>query len=120
MKYWQLPARRLSTAARKLEADGAWHPFHHGEHSWYRIGKGRMLQRVQFIDENEERGLMPSLEALDPLPDLARVAGFREEVNIEQSDEGFVLSSMIGYELPSKEAQKVFRQAIAAHNLVPL
>jgi hypothetical protein len=92
MRYWQMRAARLSTASQKLEADGQWHSMRETPHAWYRVGKGRIVQRVNFESDLEEHTLLPKIETLDPLPEMATVTGFREELRMKlESDNVFVI-----------------------------
>jgi hypothetical protein len=98
MRYWQVTTRRLSTAARKLEMDGEWHPFASTEHSWYRVWKRKLVQRVTFRDQNEEDAMLERISQLEPLETLVQTAGFREEIDIEATEKGGLsLIGMLGY-----------------------
>lgn len=103
MRYWQVTTRRLSTAARKLEMDGEWHPFASAPHSWYRVWKKKLVQRVTFRDQAEEDSMLERISRLEPLETLVQTAGFREEIDIEESEGtsdgpgGLSLIGMLGY-----------------------
>lgn len=97
MRYWQVTTRRLSTAAQKLEMDEAWHPFASTPHSWYRVWKRKLVQRVTFRDQVEEDGMLEKMADLEPLEDMVQTAGFREEIDIEELEQGLVLIGLLGY-----------------------
>lgn len=104
MRYWQITTRRLSKAAAKLEMDDEWHPFASTPHSWYRVWRKKIVQRVNFVDEKEEKILFDLIAAIEPLPELATVSGFREELNITLTDDRFWLTLPVGYEPPHLES----------------
>lgn len=97
MRYWQVTTRRLSTAARKLEMDGEWHPFASTPHSWYRVWKRKLVQRVTFRDQIEEDSLLEKMADLEPLEEMVQTAGFREEIDIEELESGLALIGLLGY-----------------------
>jgi hypothetical protein len=97
VRYWQMRAARLSTASQKLEADGLWHPMATTPLAWYRVGKGRVVQRVNFESDEEQETLFPLISEVDPLPDLASVAGFREELKIEMQGDDLFVVLPLGY-----------------------
>jgi hypothetical protein len=97
MRYWQVTTRRLSTAARKLDMDGEWHPFASAEHSWYRVWKRKLVQRVTFRDQAEEDSMLERISQLEPLETMVQTAGFREEIDIEERESGLALIGMLGY-----------------------
>jgi hypothetical protein len=97
MRYWQVTTRRLSSAAQKLDMDGEWHPFASTPHSWYRVWKKKLIQRVAFRDQAEEDRLLEQITPLEPLEDLVQTAGFREEIDIEELDRGLALIGLLGY-----------------------
>lgn len=89
MQYQQSHLLRLSQSAKKLIADGAWHPFAHDEKQFYRIRKN-VLQRIT-ITGAEERALFSLFDRVDPLPSQLFREGFRQEICIRQRDDHFVL-----------------------------
>lgn len=97
MRYWQMRAARLSTASQKLEADGQWHTMAATPLAWYRVGKSRIVQRVNFESDLEQETLFPLISQVDPLPDLASVTGFREELKIEMRGDDFFVVLPLGY-----------------------
>lgn len=98
MRYWQVTTRRLSTAARKLEMDGEWHPFSSTPHSWYRVWKRQLVQRVTFRDQAEEDAMLSQISQFEPLETMVQTAGFREEIDIEATEKGGLsLIGMLGY-----------------------
>jgi hypothetical protein len=98
MRYWQVTTRRLSTAARKLEMDGEWHPFSSTPHSWYRVWKQKLVQRVTFRDQTEEDSMLERISQLEPLETMVQTAGFREEIDIEETETGgLALIGLLGY-----------------------
>ena len=109
MRYWQITTARLSKAARKLDYDGSWHPFQSALYSWYRVWKKRLIQRVNFANSDEENMLLPLVEQIEPLPEMATVTGFREELNVTVGDETYRVTIPLGYEPPNiADVQKTF------------
>jgi hypothetical protein len=114
MRYWQMRAARLSTASQKLEADGQWHPMRGTPHAWYRVGKGRIVQRANFDNESEEQVLLEQIMQVDPLPEMATVTGFREEIRLTlESDAAYVILPL-GYAL---EAQETLRSTLDEYGI---
>ncbi len=97
MRYWQVTTRRLSTAARKLDMDGEWRPFSTTPHSWYRVWKQKLVQRVTFRDQAEEDSMLERISQLEPLETMVQTAGFREEIDIEETEQGLALIGLLGY-----------------------
>ena len=109
MRYWQITTARLSKAAQKLNYDGVWHPFQSAPLSWYRVWKKRLIQRVNFANSDEENLLLPLVEQIEPLPEMATVTGFREELNVAIRDDTYRVTIPLGYEPPNiADVRKTF------------
>ncbi|HWF43256.1 MAG TPA: hypothetical protein VG537_01315 [Candidatus Kapabacteria bacterium] len=112
MRYSQITTSRLSKAARKLDPDGAWHPFQSTPFAWYRIWKKRLVQRVNFENADEEELLLPFVQRLEPLPEMATTTGFREELTIRSKNKrlgdenAFEVVISLGYESPFIEEMR--------------
>lgn len=114
MRYWQMRAARLSRAAQKLDADGQWHPMTGTPNAWYRVGKGRVVQRVNFESDYEAKVLLPQISQVDPLLEMATVTGFREEVRIALIDDIAHLVLPLGYAPKELDA---FRNAVGEYGI---
>ncbi len=102
MIYQQIPTIRLAHAARKLNYDGAWHPFGDDGRTFYRIVKN-VMQRVR-LEEDEDLELLALFNDIKPLPSKAARGGFKEEIRIRIEDDAYVLCNQwirayLGWEL---------------------
>lgn len=77
--------------------DDAWHPFASSPLSWYRVWRKKIVQRATFENEREEAELLPQMSTIEPLPDLASVSGFREELAIVYRDSSLFVRLPLGY-----------------------
>ncbi len=96
MRYGQITTSRLSRVAKKLNADGEWHPSETNPHAWYRVWRKRLVQRATFEDEREKALLLPALYTLEPV-ELASTGGFREELTIRITDDRLEVALPLGY-----------------------
>ena len=97
MRYSQITTSRLSKSASKLDMDGEWHPFHSTPLAWYRVWRKRLVQRSNFVDENEERIILPLLQSLEPLKRISGTMGFRDELNVILVDDRLEVVAALGY-----------------------
>lgn len=97
MKYWQITTSRLSRSAKKLEWDSNWHAFESTPHAWYRVWHKRLVQRVNFANSEEETQLLPLVRTIEPLESMGRTGGFREEMEIQITENGFAAVVPVGY-----------------------
>lgn len=114
LRYWQITTARLSRAARKLDYDGLWHTFHSTPYAWYRVWNKRLVQRANFSSYEEEHLLLPLVEQLSPLPEMATVTGFREELNIDTTNDRFEVKVPLGY---APEYVDVIRSTLSVYGI---
>ncbi len=110
MKYQQVPRRRLSSAAAKLETDGAWRPFTEAPRTHYRVVSG-LIQRV-VLEAGEDESMLSLLDQLHPLPSKALRGGFREELTLRIVDDRYALTGVlvrgfVGWDLLAHAAREV-------------
>jgi hypothetical protein len=104
MRYWQISRIRLGRAARKLTMDNEWHSFESTPYAWYRVWNKRLVQRVNFDNEDEEKKLLPLIQNITPLQELASVTGFREEIQVVWEADALFVTLPLGYEPANIEA----------------
>jgi hypothetical protein len=109
MRYWQITTRRLSQAQHKLLKDGEWHPFGEQARSYYRVWQNKIVQRVSFESDEEERALFDAVKNIQPFRDTAGTEGFREELRFVFRDDHIAMLHPLGYVLP-EEQMKMFER----------
>jgi hypothetical protein len=114
LKYWQITTSRLSRAAQKLTMDDDWHPFESTPNAWYRVWHKKLVQRVNFADSHEEAQLLPLVREIEPLESMGRVGGFREEMEVTATDDGFAAIVPLGY-VPDDKAQ--LERSLGSNNM---
>jgi hypothetical protein len=97
MRYWQITTRRLSKAAQKLVMDEAWHPFQSTPLAWYRVWKKKIVQRLNFSSQQEQEMFLERFQNIPPLPEMATVSGFREELSMHLDGETLYAEVPLGY-----------------------
>jgi hypothetical protein len=110
MKYQQVPRRRLSSAADKLESDGAWRPLADAPRTYYRV-VSKLVQRV-VLEPGESDAMLGMLDRLAPLPPKALRSGFREELTLRIVDDRYALTGVlvrafVGWDLLAHAAGEV-------------
>lgn len=110
MKYQQVPRRRLSSAADKLESDGSWRPLADAPRTYYRVVSG-LVQRV-VLEPGESDAMLGMLDRLRPLPPKALRSGFREELTLRVVDDRYALTGVlvrafVGWDLLAHAAGEV-------------
>ncbi len=110
MKYQQVPRRRLSSAADKLESDGTWRPLADAPRTYYRVVSG-LVQRV-VLEPGESDAMLGMLDRLRPLPPKALRSGFREELTLRIVDDRYALTGVlvrafVGWDLLAHAAGEV-------------
>ena len=117
MKYWQITTHRMSKAANKLTADGAWHRFNTVTLSWYRVWQKRLIQRIQFDSQSEESEFLPRLPKFEPLAEITSGGGFREELVLRWSESGPSMTALLGYPFKDGTSSDKFDTALGQFDI---
>ncbi len=110
MHYQQTSITRLSTAARRLEKDGRWHPFSNDPAVQYRVAL-RVVQQVR-LEEGEHPGMLDLLDPPVILPSFLLREGFRGGLRLRIEDDHVLLSDV---HLPAVDGWEALAGAAHEH-----